>query len=139
MFILPLIKAHPKCYWIWNYRLWLLQQAIVVLPVAAARRVWEEELGLVSMMLNRDQRNFHAWGYRRHVVGKLEGHELAGNSMAEDEFAYTRRKIEGALSNFSAWHHRSKIIPRLLAERGADDATRRAFLESGMSRRPMSP
>lgn len=131
MFTLPLIKAHPKCYWIWNHRLWVLKQTIVVLPLPAARRIWEEELGLVAMMLNKDQRNFHAWGYRRHVVSKLESQELAGSSMAESELAYTKRMIEAGLSNFSAWHYRGKIIPVVLAERGASDAERRAFLESG--------
>ncbi|KAH6688391.1 geranylgeranyl transferase type-2 subunit alpha [Plectosphaerella plurivora] len=129
MFTLPLIKAYPKCYWIWHHRLWLLRQAIVLLPRPAARRVWEEELGLVAMMLNKDQRNFLAWGYRRHVVSTLEGPSLAATSMAETELAYTEQKVSSGLSNFSAWHHRTKIIPRILAERGADDAARLAFLE----------
>ncbi|EEY17896.1 geranylgeranyl transferase type-2 subunit alpha [Verticillium alfalfae VaMs.102] len=132
-FTFPLIKANPKCYWIWNYRLWLLQQAIELLPVAAARRVWDEELGLVALMLTKDQRNFHAWGYRRHVVRTLESEALAGSTMSEAEFAYTERMISAGLSNFSAWHHRSRVIPRLLDERGFNDAERRAFLDAEFS------
>lgn len=121
----------PKCYWIWNYRLWVLEQAIERLAVATARRIWEEELGLVSKMLTKDRRNFHAWGYRRHVVARLESPVLQGKSMVEDEFAYTTRMVNVDLSNFSAWHNRAKLIPRLLEERGADAVARKALFDSG--------
>lgn len=82
-------------------------------------------------MLARDQRNFHAWGYRRWVVAQLEGPDLGGGSMVESEFQYTTDKIHADLSNFSAWHNRSQLILRLLSERGASDEERRKFLESG--------
>ncbi|KAF3352272.1 T-complex protein 1 subunit delta [Verticillium dahliae VDG1] len=91
------------------------------------------ELGLVALMLTKDQRNFHAWGYRRHVVRTLESEALAGSTMSEAEFAYTERMISAGLSNFSAWHHRSRVIPRLLNERGLNDAERRAFLDAEFS------
>lgn len=130
-FTIPLLLESPKCYWIWNYRLWILQKIIERLPVAAARRVWEEELGLASKMLTKDRRNFHAWGYRRHVVEQLESPELEGKSMVEPEFAYTDKMIRADLSNFSAWHRRSKLIPRLLDERKATDSTRQVFLDKG--------
>ena len=106
------------------------------LPVPVARRVWEEELGLVAKMLTRDRRNFHAWGYRRLVVRMLESPALHGTSMAEPEFQYTTGMIRVDLSNFSAWHGRSKLIPRLLDERNADDAARKAFFDDG---KPGSP
>lgn len=82
-------------------------------------------------MLAKDQRNFHAWGYRRWVVSQLEGPELGGGSMVESEFQYTTDKIHANLSNFSAWHNRSQLILRLLSEREASDDERRKFLESG--------
>jgi geranylgeranyl transferase type-2 subunit alpha len=84
-------------------------------------------------MLVRDSRNFHGWGYRRKVVSELESAKLNGKSMVESEFEYTTKVIHGdkGLSNFSAWHRRSKLIPRLLDERNADDATRRQFLDDG--------
>lgn len=53
--------------------------------------------------------------------------------MVEDEFAYTTGKISHDLSNFSAWHNRSQLLLRLLEERGADDAARKAFLEEELS------
>ena len=126
----------PKCYWIWNYRLWILNQAIDRLPPPTAKKVWEEELGLVGKMLHKDRRNFHAWGYRRYVVEKLESAQLSGRSLVESEFEYTTKKIHEDLSNFSAWHHRSQLIPRLLREREADDATRERFLRNGTSSLP---
>lgn len=131
LFTVPLLMEFPKCYWIWNYRLWTLNQAIERLPVPVARKVWEEELGLVGKMLHKDRRNFHAWGYRRYVVERLESSELAGKSLAEPEFEYTTRMIHMDLSNFSAWHHRSQLIPRILREREASDDSRKQFLDSG--------
>ncbi len=149
-FLVPLLREFPKCYWIWNYRLWLLEQSTVLLPRAVARGLWQEELGLAGKMLAHDCRNFHGWGYRRTVVARLEsaalvpddddGHDehtttttrkITGKSMVEDEFAYTRRMIGTNLSNFSAWHYRTILIPRLLDERGADDKARRKFVDDG--------
>lgn len=121
----------PKCYWIWNYRSWLLQQAIERLNPAVARRIWEEELGLDTKMLSKDRRNFHAWGYRRNVVSHLESAALNGKSMVESEFEFTTKMIRVDLSNFSAWHNRSKLIPRLLDERQADESARRKFFDAG--------
>ncbi|PQE17413.1 hypothetical protein CJF31_00005822 [Rutstroemia sp. NJR-2017a BVV2] len=128
-FIFPLMVGWPKCYWIWNYRLWLLKQANERLDAQVARRLWERELVLVGKMLTRDSRNFHGWGYRRTVVSQLESPELNGLSMIESEFEYTTRMITRELKNFSAWHNRSKLIPRLLDERKATDAERRQFLD----------
>ena len=142
-FVIPMLRKFPKCYWIWNHRLWLLQQATQRLPVHVARDLWQAELGLVGKMLALDNRNFLCWGYRRHVVEQLESPILgiattdtrdgkpAGMSMVEEEFHYTTKMIQSNLSNFSAWHYRSKLAPRLLAEREADANARRAFLDDG--------
>ncbi|OAA41712.1 hypercellular protein HypA [Metarhizium rileyi] len=127
-FTIPLLMQFPKCYWIWNFRQWVLSQAILRLPVPDARDIWKTELGLTSKMLSKDQRNFHAWDYRRLVIARLEGPELQGKSMAEEEFSYTRQAIRRDLSNFSAWHNRSQLISRLLEDRGADRVTRAALL-----------
>lgn len=133
-FTVPLLMEFPKCYWIWKYRSWLLQQAIDRLEPAVTRRIWEEELGLDTKMLTKDRRNFHAWNYRRNVVKQLESATLNGQSMVEPEFEFTTKMIRVDLSNFSAWHNRSKLIPRLLEERGADEAARRKFFDDGKIR-----
>jgi geranylgeranyl transferase type-2 subunit alpha len=131
-FIFPLMVEFPKCYWIWNYRLWLLKEGNKRLEHNVARELWNRELILVGKMLTRDSRNFHGWGYRRKVISELESSALNGKSMVESEFEYTTKMIRASLSNFSAWHNRSKLIPRLLDERNASDDERRQFLEDGM-------
>jgi geranylgeranyl transferase type-2 subunit alpha len=135
-FLFPLLRKFPKCYWIWNYRLWLLEQASSLLPADTSLQFWLRELSLVGKMLTLDSRNFLGWGYRRTVVAALESSpkkptKEPPQSMAEQEFQYTTRMIEANLSNFSAWHSRSKLIPRLLNEQEADATARQEFLDSG--------
>ncbi|MCJ1309091.1 Rab geranylgeranyltransferase [Agyrium rufum] len=136
-FLIPLLLKYPKCYWIWNHRQWLLQEAIKQLEPATARKFWEQEFGLVSKMLVRDNRNFHGWSYRRKVVEALESPELSPTniktSLAQEEFDYTTRMIKAKLSNFSAWHNRGKLAIRLLTERNANDRERREFLDKGIT------
>ena len=116
-------------------------------------------------MLGRDSRNFHGWDYRRFVIQELrrlqemaraskeevETSTLADSTtnstsmqartetITESEFAYTTKMIKSNLSNFSAWHNRSKLIPQLLDERKASDTDRRklfneelAFIQSAV-------
>ena len=130
-FLFPLLLKFPKCYWIWNHRLWLLEQASLLLPTSMARPIWEDELGLVGKMLGRDSRNFHGWRYRRIVVANLESSTLDGSSMAKSELDYTTKMIRQNLSNFSAWHNRTKLIARFLDEDSADDDQRQAMLDEG--------
>ena len=113
-FLIPLIKQYPKCYWIWNHRSWLLSTATEHLPAKTALQLWQGELALDGKMLAMDSRNFHAWDYRRKIVGELE--RLGNKSMVESEFEYTTKMIQSNLSNFSAWHNRSQLIPRLLED-----------------------
>lgn len=134
-FLLPLLRKFPKCYWIWNYRLWLLGEATSRLPTHEAPAFWQQELMLASKMLSLDSRNFQGWGYRRTVVAALESmtasSDDAPSSIIQNEFDYTTKMINANLSNFSAWHNRSKLIPKLLNERQAEHKTRCKFLEEG--------
>ena len=82
----------------------------------------------MSKMLALDSRNFHGWSYRREVVGELEKLE-GGKSRSEGEFGYTTKMIRTNLSNFSAWHNRSQLIPRILEERGAGSEERQRFFD----------
>lgn len=134
-FLIPLLRKFPKCYWIWKHRRWLLDESSHLLPAPEARRFWQQELALAGKMLNLDSRNFHGWGYRRSVIGALESDafqvEGLSTSMTKQEFDYTTKMISSNLSNFSAWHNRSKLIPKLLNETNADHRARRKFLDDG--------
>lgn len=50
----------------------------------------------------------HAWDYRRYVL--LSSYI---DYSPEKELAYTTHKIGSNFSNFSAWHHRSKVYTSL--------------------------
>jgi geranylgeranyl transferase type-2 subunit alpha len=126
-FLIPLIKQYPKCYWIWNHRSWLLATATQHLPAQTALQLWQGELALDGKMLALDSRNFHAWDYRRKIVEELE--RLGKKSMIEPEFEYTTKMIQSNLSNFSAWHNRSQLIPRLLEEREASAESRKELFD----------
>jgi geranylgeranyl transferase type-2 subunit alpha len=134
-----LLRKFPKCYWIWNHRNWLLRRAESILGTDAARKLWTGELQLINKMLHADSRNFHAWGYRRFVVSQIERLtetrtiQDQSSSLAESEFAYTTKLIKTNLSNFSAWHNRSQLIPQILDERKADAKSRRVFLGTELS------
>ena len=133
-FLLPLLRKFPKCYWLWNYRLWLLSLANSTLPSSISCVLWQQEFALVGKMLTLDSRNFHGWGYRRTVVANLEkGQAITEKkSMAEQEFDYTTKMVNNNLSNFSAWHHRSKVIPTMLEERQASGQERKELLNADL-------
>lgn len=154
-FLIPLLRKYPKCYWIWKYRHWLLEQANSRLTTAIAFSFWEHELLLASKMLAQDSRNFHAWGYRRKVFEAMEILQRASSTaikagangiqtegppahvhgesdvtLTQQEFDYTTRMINANLSNFSAWHHRGKVVLKLLNEKNADAEERRRTLNT---------
>jgi len=59
--------------------------------------------------------------------------KLRGVSLAKTEFDYTTQKTNN-ISNFSAWHNRAMLIPRLLPPKTAPtfEAERKAFLQKGV-------
>lgn len=70
------LRNNPKAYGTWFHRKWCLVHLVVrpeetnsatVEPVATLK----EELGLTVQFLERDERNFHCWNYRRFVVSML--------------------------------------------------------------------
>ncbi|KAF1944278.1 hypothetical protein EJ02DRAFT_510407 [Clathrospora elynae] len=137
-----LLRKFPKCYWIWNHRNWLLREGETLMGADAACKLWSGELQLINKMLHADSRNFHAWGYRRFVVSQIERLTPAVSdstmksrekSLTESEFEYTTKMIKTNLSNFSAWHNRSQLIPQILGERNADGKARRVFLDAELS------
>lgn len=115
-----MIQSNPKCYWIWNHRRWCLEE-LAHRPLDD----WQMELRLVQKILNKDGRNFHGWHYRRYVVSSIEKeNDKIGGQHANcinlglyiSEFQYTTTKIEKDISNFSAWHSRTKLIPKIIKQ-----------------------
>lgn len=149
------MRTHPKVYWLWNHRRWCLS----MLPNPGTDRdsaqiKWKKELALVDMMLNMDARNFMGWNYRRYVIAELAAAMLsceapsfptslssdvlnadekqAQLALAQDELQFTLRKIESNFSNFSAWHYRSKLLPRVWDALALDANQRGSEREKGM-------
>lgn len=59
------LMRNPKSYSTWHHRRWVVGKGMVSL---------ERELGLVGQLLDVDDRNFHAWGYRL-FIAKVGGAE----------------------------------------------------------------
>lgn len=72
----------------------------------------------------------HGWGYRRYVVANLE--KARKISLVQSEFDYTTTKTNN-ISNFSAWHNRANLIPKLLPPSSDDtfEEKRKELLSSG--------
>jgi geranylgeranyl transferase type-2 subunit alpha len=62
----------------------------------------------LKRLLEADKRNFMGWAYRRFVA------ECAGVSAADEE-QYFMDCINANFSNYSAWHARTVLLPRMHA------------------------
>ena len=132
------LQHNPKAYGAWFHRKWILAL------LKPDKSVLQNELKLTEKFLSLDERNFHCWNYRRFVVSALAscwngGWELPamgpqiGNSsnsapvsIPQDtlraEWDFTQQKIQDNFSNFSAFHYRSQLLPRMIAEKGDEAA-----------------
>ncbi|EFA84705.1 protein geranylgeranyltransferase type II [Heterostelium album PN500] len=118
-FIEECIQRYTKSYWVWYHRKWISQRI--------DKCDWDRELKLCSKLLDLDLRNcklyilnskesqrqsiakVHCWGYRRFVGER-------SNIALKKEFDYTTVKIEQNFSNYSAWHQRSALLPKMYTE-----------------------
>ncbi|KAM0753232.1 rab-protein geranylgeranyltransferase [Meredithblackwellia eburnea MCA 4105] len=111
------LRQNPKNYSVWEHRKWVLE----TMPDAD----WNTEMGMVNLYLKKDARNFHTWGYRRYVVSLMNSldpntprSKPAQVPTPASELAFSKEKISESFSNFSAWHYRSKLLPRFWHDMG---------------------
>ncbi|CAG8587141.1 16044_t:CDS:10 [Acaulospora morrowiae] len=121
LFLQEVFRLNPKSYWIFNHRRWCLE----TMPTPD----WQGELTLVGRILDMDSRNFHAWDYRRYVISKLSSTEAGDTEIRKNEFDFTTTKINQNFSNYSAWHQRSKLLPRLIKEKHLNDQERKKMID----------
>ena len=116
------LRKNPTGYGSWHHRRWTVERLAATDAKEATLR---REMALISQMLDVDDRNFHCWNYRRFVVSLMDG----GRAIDEAELEYTTRKIELNFSNYSAWHSRTKVLPRV------SDLSKDALMMQWCSRR----
>jgi len=92
------IKVNSKSYNSWFQRSWVLDLSQEI--------DFQRELALCNKCLDLDDRNFHCWDYRRTVVAK-------SGTTAEDELTFSTLRISTNFSNYSSWHYRSELLPRI--------------------------
>eukprot|EP00048_Salpingoeca_helianthica_P015247 m.225786 g.225786 ORF g.225786 m.225786 type:complete len:578 (-) comp16792_c0_seq1:657-2390(-) len=103
-FVEACIAKNPKSYNSWHQRRWVL--------LTTPNPDWNAEIALCSKFLQLDERNFHGWDYRRFVVAHMPDAAAA----AQAEFEYSMERISKNFSNYSAWHYRSTLLPRIAAQ-----------------------
>jgi geranylgeranyl transferase type-2 subunit alpha len=108
-FSVETIKANPKSYGAWFHRKWL----IITLKAANGPLEISHELVLCNKLLELDSRNFHCWNYRWFLTESFQ-------VSIQSEFDFTTLMIYKNFSNYSAWHRRSLLFPRLEAIIGPD-------------------
>lgn len=116
-FVSHMLKRFPKSYWIWNHRVWCLK--------LDKMSNWDIELGLVDKFLQVDSRNFHVWAYRRLIIQLMKNDEnvkLTNEEIDLKEFSFTTKLINRDISNYSAWHNRTKLIEMLFNRAPAPSA-----------------
>lgn len=71
----------------------------------------KKEQMLSAHMLALDSRNFHGWAHRLRVRALVSAAE--DDTEMKKELNFVTEKIDADFANYSAWHVRSKMLPKL--------------------------
>ncbi|EME32703.1 Geranylgeranyl transferase type-2 subunit alpha [Galdieria sulphuraria] len=104
------LYRHPKAYSAWQHRIFLLKTAKYHLPSKIYEGYFKKELEICAKLLDLDDRNFHGWAHRMRVG------DIRGLQPSREELQFVTERIYGNFSNYSAWHHRSRILPILFKD-----------------------
>lgn len=110
------LRAQPKSYPTWQHRIQLLSAYAVTagLPAGVLPAAIAAEARLSETLLATDARNFHGWAHRlrsRRLAAGLPGADPAAADVAD--VVFTRKCIDADFTNYSAWHRRSVVLPRV--------------------------
>lgn len=82
------LERNPKAYGAWFHRKWALQQQQqqTTTTTSSTSDLLSTELALTEQFLQRDERNFHCWNFRRFLVGLEMGKRGDGSwNLGEEE------------------------------------------------------
>jgi len=109
------LLTNPKSYGAWHHRCFSLDKM--------SSPPWTNELALCDKFLSMDERNFHCWDYRQIAAKRAQ-------RKPEAELDFTMDRINNNFSNYSAWHYRSKLLPKVHPSHdGLPEAVHHAELE----------
>jgi geranylgeranyl transferase type-2 subunit alpha len=130
------IMKDMKVYSAFVHRRWIFNH----MTLERRRELLLGELKKCEALLKLDERNFHAWGYRRWVTEELRAATGVVEAVSSDatilttdeqppqqqptllptlytdadEWKFTEAKINQNFSNYSGWHNRGLLLERLI-------------------------
>lgn len=119
------LRNHPKAYAAWQHRLWLLKDRTICdrLSSQVQKNGVLEEEQISRQMLMKDPRNFHIWAHRMRIRLILSSNSASQSEQLErNELVFVEDKINDDFANYSAWHHRSVLLPRVRFQPDSDIA-----------------
>jgi len=105
------LRKSQKVYSIWFHRKWVVEKQVKACESKSdAQKILDTELALCGRLLEVDERNFHCWNHRAHVMGlirkSLSKHSVSASSVASasalGELSLAEGTSAGALVHIGA-------------------------------------